>query len=100
MSYYKKELEKMMSKLDDIAERYEDDGIDNYEELVDELYEVEVEFDEMKSGFEMEDDCEFLLRRAMKKLAYLRENMDVFDPDGELESMFDDEDLEDMRNIH
>jgi len=25
--------------------------------------------------------------------------MDVFDPDGELESMFDDEDLEDMRNI-
>jgi len=25
--------------------------------------------------------------------------MDVFDPDGELESMFDDEYLEDMRNI-
>ena len=61
---------------------------------------IEVEFDEMKSGFEMEDDCEFLLRRVTKKLAYLRENMDVFDPDGELESMFDDEDLEDMRNIY
>lgn len=99
MSFYKEELETMISKLDDIEERYEDDGIDNYDELVEELFEVQSTYEEMKSEFEMEDDCELLSRRVERKIEYLRDTMDVFDPNAELESMFDDEELEEMRSI-
>lgn len=99
MSFYKEELETMISKLDDIEERYEDDGINNYDELVEELFEVQSTYEEMKSEFEMEDDCELLSRRVERKIESLRDTMDVFDPNAELESMFDDEELEEMRSI-
>ena len=35
-------------------------------------------------------------RKALRLLSQVKEQYDVFDADGELEAMFDDEDLEEM----
>ena len=38
-------------------------------------------------------------RKALRLLSQVKEEYDVFDADGELEAMFDDEDLEEMNEL-
>lgn len=57
------------------------------------------EFDEKLMEIEqglMETPDSITRRRALRLLSQVKEEYDVIDADGELEAMFDDEDLEEM----
>jgi cellulose biosynthesis protein BcsQ len=79
---YLEELEAMLA-----ADLTKDEGFD-YNDFDDKLMEIE-------QGL-MEIPDSITRSRALRLLSQVKEEYDVFDADGELEAMFDDEDLEEM----
>ena len=79
---YIKELEAMLAT--DVTQ--EDDF--DYNEFDDKLMDIE------QGLMEIPDSA--TRRKALRLLSQVKEEYDVFDADGELEAMFDDEDLEEM----
>ena len=81
---YLEELEAMLA-----ADLTEEEGFD-YNEFDDKLMEIE-------QGL-MEIPDSITRSRALRLLSQVKEEYDVFDADGELKAMFDDEDLEEMND--
>lgn len=78
-------LEKLESML--ATDLTEEDGFD-YNDFDDKLMEIE-------QGL-MDIPDSITRSRALRLLSQVKEEYNVFDADGELEAMFDDEDLEEM----
>ena len=79
---YLEELEAMLA-----ADLTKDEGFD-YNDFDDKLMEIE-------QGL-MDIPDSITRSRALRLLSQVKEEYNVFDADGELEAMFDDEDLEEM----
>ena len=79
---YLEELESMLA-----TDLTEEDGF-NYNDFDDKLMEIE-------QGL-MDIPDSITRSRALRLLSQVKEEYNVFDADGELETMFDDEDLEEM----
>lgn len=79
---YLEELESML-----VTDLTEEDGFD-YNDFDDKLMEIE-------QGL-MDIPDSITRSRALRLLSQVKEEYNVFDADGELEAMFDDEDLEEM----
>lgn len=79
---YLEELEAML-----VNDQTEEECFD-YNEFDEKLMEIE-------QGL-METPDSITRRRALRLLSQVKEEYDVIDADGELEAMFDDEDLEEM----
>lgn len=79
---YLEELESMLA-----TDLTEEDGFD-YNDFDDKLMEIE-------QGL-MDIPDSITRSRALRLLSQVKEEYNVFDADGELEAMFDDEDLEEM----
>ena len=79
---YLEELESMLA-----TDLTEEDGFD-YNDFDDKLMEIE-------QGL-MDIPDSITRSRALRLLSQVKEEYKVFDADGELEAMFDDEDLEEM----
>jgi hypothetical protein len=79
---YLEELESMLA-----TDLMEEDGFD-YNDFDDKLMEIE-------QGL-MDIPDSITRSRALRLLSQVKEEYNVFDADGELEAMFDDEDLEEM----
>ena len=79
---YLEELESMLA-----TDLTEEDGFD-YNDFDDKLMEIE------QGLMDMPD--RMARSRALRLLSRVKEEYNVFDADGELEAMFDDEDLEEM----
>lgn len=79
---YLEELESMLA-----TDLTEEDGFD-YNDFDDKLMEIE-------QGL-MDIPDSITRSRALRLLSQVKEEYNVFDADGELETMFDDEDLEEM----
>ena len=76
---YLEELEAMLA-----TDLTEEEGFDFNDKLM-----------EIEQGL-MEIPDSITRRKALRLLSQVKEQYDVFDADGELEAMFDDEDLEEM----
>lgn len=100
MDQYTSKLEEMLASLEDLSERYDEDGIDNYDEIMDALDDIEGEFSILLEICGPINGYGLLLHQVQKAINRIKNEIDAFDPDTELEYMFDEEDLEEMRSIY
>ena len=100
MDQNSKRLEEMLASLEELAERYDEYGIEGYDEIMDTLNDIEGESSILLEICGPINAYGLLLHQVQCKINRLKEETDAFDQDAGLEYMFDDDDLGEMRSIY
>lgn len=92
MDQYTSKLEEMLASLEDLSERFDEDGIDNYDEIMDALEDIESEFSILLEICGPINGYGLLLHQIQTLINRLRKSMEDIDTEeAETEEMLYDE---------